>query len=1091
MRILLLILLSFSALAADLSKLIVEFKKPLSEKQLTAIKSELKLESIKLLTKFDDEYFSRVYKLESKSKVKLLKQRLEDREDVVNVEGIHGVQLFNIFPQNNTQQIGNDPLFRYQWGHLNQKQVVLKEDDDLHNIHVVGKEGIDVGWKEIKDKLPTLMKKDVSVAVIDTGVDFAHPDLKDNILLNGLECKDGTINTDPDAVDVDGNEYIGDCVGYNFTEPKDSVEARIPFDDQGHGTHVAGIISAISGNSKGISGFSNRIKILPIKVLSKYSLGESMTDRLTLAILYAVERGVDVINMSLGWSKALDTKYLRQAVQVAVRRNIAVISAAGNNSSNDTIFPCAYPNIICVGAITNDGQLAKFSNHGGNVDVLAPGDSIMSLTSRAVMPDLFSVRGYDIKNGTSQASPYVAALAAILKGTYPDIKINELSARIFESTEAAPVDLERDKKVLHGLINISKAIEMEERYSIKPTFKVMLDVLYAMDKKRFGIRLPVKNFWKPAQNVKVTVSSRTAHLDFKQTEYMIPRMRTNEVTTLNIYGDILDVNKDSEFDLTVDISVIERTVTGEGEDQVTEEEEIKLGSYNHRVPLVRYLETDPAMKAKLVEFKNGPLPLINVREGQLVKLVKVVADKFQSGVSNDHYIRRIMAPTDDRPDIEAGIEFYFFQDKGGKVVEAPNVAFIKEAIEILNVERFDVNYDGVDDYFIRTLNEDSDGVQYITYNFFDKDIKPLFGDKSSWYFRPNVIIDRLKDAKWMPQMVEGIGKVATPVMIENGMLPDSNQPSGPWALRDNSQRTRMYVLVPKKTDRGIELDTQVIDTPEFYEHLRENLGLAKKDSLDYLGMLSQSKLDLNQGMAKILISAGRGFNRKYYQLNLFGNKDYRLKQIETGWKRLEGQVINPIINLDGDTPDYNYSNTLIGFHSKEMAEINILGKEEKEFSNLESSNIYSHKGDGDDLIGFLSNFKKDEDYYSFFQSRNNLVMVKRNKDGQLVVNKRPVVRFTFIPGSIFNELYMPIVTQELAGLSPGLYVDGTEITANRVHTLSMQGDEVLSPIKYSVQIPRNCKIVGPTHYGDTKSHAYSFICINQQKKIEFKYLELN
>jgi hypothetical protein len=1077
-------------MAADMVKLVVEFKSPLSDSQKKTIKSDLKLTKIKLLSKFDDEYFKRTYKIESSQKEETLKEKLNHMDSVLNVEGIHGVTLFNIFPQNDTQQIGNDPLFQYQWGHFNQRQVVLKEKDDLHNIHVIGKTGVDVGWKSIVAKIPNMMKKNVTVAVIDTGVDFTHPDLKDNILLNNLECRDGQINLDVDAVDRDMNDYKADCIGHNFTVAKDSVEARVPFDDQGHGTHVAGIISAISGNSKGITGFSNKIKILPIKVLSKHSLGESMTDRLTMAILYAVSRGVDVINMSLGWSKALDTKYLRQAVQIAVKRNIAIIAAAGNNSSNDTIFPCAYPNIICVGAITNNGELAKFSNHGGNVDVLAPGDSIMSLTSRAVMPDAFSVRGYDIKNGTSQASPYVAALAALIKGVHPNIKLNELTARIFESTKKPPVDLERDKHVLHGLIQMDKALEMEPSYSIKPTFKVMLDVMYSMDQKRFGFRLPVKNFWKPAQNIKVVIKSRTKHLSFKKTQYMIPALKTNQVQNIQVYGDILDINKDSEFDLTIDISVIEKTVTGEGDEQVATENEIKLGSYNHRVPLVRYIENDKALVKVPVQFTGSPLPLINIKDGKLVKFVKVVTNRYQTGEMNDYYLRRLIVPTQDRPEIETGIEFYFFSHAEGKMVQAPNLVWLKEAIEILNVEKFDVNYDGVDDYFIRTLNEDSDGVQYIQYSFYNTELAPLYGENSNWRFRPDVIIDKLKDAKWIAVDVTGLGKVAVPLMIQENKLPEANQLTGAWDLRDNSVRTRLYYLSPKLIDGNIELKTKVIDDNTFFAKLRSNLGIAKKDSLDYLGMLAQSKIDLNQGVARILISTGRGYSRKYFQMNLFGNSDYRLKNIDTGYIRLESRVINPIINLDGETPDYHFGNSLIGFHSTSAAEINIFNKDDNSNHSLASTDIYSHSAKGDHLIGFLSNYVKNGEYYSFFQSRNNLIMVKKNQQGDLIVKKKPVIRFSFA-GNVFNELYLPIVTKDGDEFTPGLYVDGTQITANRIHTLTMKDDDLLSPIKYSTLVPRNCKVLNPTHFGASKSHAYTFICINNKKKIEFNFLKLN
>jgi cell wall-associated protease len=1082
-------------------KLVVEFKSPLGGDQLRTFKENNNILKMQLLTKHNSDYFKRTYKVETLGREKAVIESLKALDNVIEVETITGVKLFNIFPQEDTLRPSNDPLIQYQWGHFNQKQIVLKEKDDIHNIRVEGLTGVDVGWKNIKDKLPSMMKKNIVVAVIDTGVDFSHPDLINNIALNKIECKDDRINLDPEAPDRDANGYPADCMGMDFTVNPDSVKARIPMDDQGHGTHVAGIISATIGNKKGISGFSNAIKILPIKVLSKANLAATMTDRLAAAIMYAVDRDVDVINMSLGWSKSLDKKYLRQAIATAIKKHIIIVVAAGNNSSNDTIYPCAYPNIICVGAITNDGKIASFSNHGGNVDVLAPGDSILSLTSRRVIPDFFSIKGYDIKSGTSQAAPYVAALAAILKGVYPEIKLNEVTARMTESAKAPPIDEERGKRFQHGLIQMDKAIAMEETYSLKPTFKVMTEVVYAAQRKKFSFRLPMKNYWKLAKNILIKVSTTTPGINFARDVYKVKEMETNQVLNIPIQGEIADLDGDSEFDLTVDVSVVERKVIGTtidadgNEVQEFENTTIQLGSYNHKVPMARYIENDPELKILPVKFTGSKLPILNVKDGKLNLLIKKISDKYHQADMAQYYLKRVIKPKDeDDEDQRSGMEFFIFKKDAASYKQVETNIYIDQAINILNVGLVDINYDGKLDYFIRTINANEDESEYVQYSFFDEELKPLFGDKSSWTFFPEVTLDQLQIARYMPVQTKLYGKIALPVFVSEGELPQANQLTGVWDNRDTMIKNRLYYLEPEQTENGIELITKVIDDKKFTENLRENLNINWDSSVRVLSLFNQSNTDLQQGITRALISVGQGWDRQSYQIDLFSKDNYRVRKIEMGHTRLEERVLNTVINLDGETPDYYSADSFVGFYTKTVAEVTLLNKttSEDSTSNFEKSfsQVYTHKGRTDHLLGFLSNYVKDNNFYSFFQSRNTLVMLVRAEDGETKVFSKPIIRFSFLPGSVFNELFSPIVTKESGKMTPALYVDGTDITANRVHVLSAREDKLISPIKYSVLVPRNCKIMHPTQIGELKAHAYTFACVNEQKDFEIKYLEL-
>lgn len=207
------------------------------------------------------------------------------------------------------------------------------------------------------------------VAVLDTGVDATHEDLLGKVL-EGVDLIDGGVVDDPN----------------------------------GHGTHVAGIIAAVEGNKLGVSGAAPDAKILPVRVLDANGIGDH--EVIASGIVWAVDHGADVLNLSLGGSE--DSEVLRVAVGYAVARGVVVVAAGGNDrlAGNNTSYPAAYPNVIAVAASGPDGRSAMFSNTGSYIDIAAPGFAIVS-----TVPG-----GYGYLSGTSQASPFVAAAVAILLG---------------------------------------------------------------------------------------------------------------------------------------------------------------------------------------------------------------------------------------------------------------------------------------------------------------------------------------------------------------------------------------------------------------------------------------------------------------------------------------------------------------------------------------------------------------------------------------------------------------------------------------------------------------------------------------------------
>jgi subtilisin family serine protease len=252
----------------------------------------------------------------------------------------------------------------------------------------------------------------VVVAVIDTGVDWDHPDLVNNHWTNTSEssCSNG--------VDDDGNGFIDDCHGFDFVGediyfPNPDND---PTDQYGHGTHVAGTIAA-EDNNIGVLGVAPNAKLMALKVLDDEGRGTSAS--VIAGIDYARINKADIINLSLGGPG--NDPLMKDAVDNATDDGILVVAAAGNSGNSNPYYPASYPNAFSVGAIDKAGNRASFSNTGPNLDIMAPGVDIIS--TYPVDLDGFE---YAINSGTSMATPHIAGLAALYLEKNPSATPSEI-----------------------------------------------------------------------------------------------------------------------------------------------------------------------------------------------------------------------------------------------------------------------------------------------------------------------------------------------------------------------------------------------------------------------------------------------------------------------------------------------------------------------------------------------------------------------------------------------------------------------------------------------------------------------------------------
>lgn len=269
---------------------------------------------------------------------------------------------------------------------------------------------------QIDKALQLAGKNNVTVAVIDTGLDMKHPDLKAQLLPS-----------------------------YNAANPANPGVKDI------HGTHVAGIIGASADNGIGAHGMNPNVKILPIDV---FNGGWGASDyTIAQGILYAVEKGAKVINMSLGGY--YNSPILEDAVKQAIDAGVTVVAAAGNDATDLYSYPAAYEGVISVGATDSKNHLADFSNYGPSVDVVAPGVDVYSTFYDPAKGSSFAEL-----SGTSMASPVVAGVASLILSKYPNLKPYQVEA-ILERTATDLGDKGYDLTYGNGLVNPVAALQYD------------------------------------------------------------------------------------------------------------------------------------------------------------------------------------------------------------------------------------------------------------------------------------------------------------------------------------------------------------------------------------------------------------------------------------------------------------------------------------------------------------------------------------------------------------------------------------------------------------------------------------------------------
>ena len=409
---------------------LVRFKPGVSEERIQAIAARLhdrvedEIESVNGLVAVEDlngeqsEQIVRDY-------ASLEEVEYAEPNEVIRAEPLEASSIRTRFVSSDTGGGPNDPLLTEQWGLINTGQREGKAQADISAL---------AAWSK------THGSERVVVAVLDSGVDYTHPDLMNNIWHR------------PPDMEMYFDRQLGvidDFDGFSAVE-----SARDPMDENGHGTHCAGIVGAEGDNNEGIARVNWKVEIMPLKFMGKGGFGT--TKDAVEAINYVVQRKADGVNVrviSASWGSRQKSKALEDAIRKAGEADILFVAAAGNDSEDadrTPHYPANYqlPNVVSVAALDRRDQLASFSNYGAkNVHVAAPGKEILSTWLDGA---------YEEHSGTSMATPFVAGVAALVLSVEPNLTVKELRERLFSTVDK--LDSLQGKVSTGGRVNAARAV---------------------------------------------------------------------------------------------------------------------------------------------------------------------------------------------------------------------------------------------------------------------------------------------------------------------------------------------------------------------------------------------------------------------------------------------------------------------------------------------------------------------------------------------------------------------------------------------------------------------------------------------------------
>ncbi|MAZ47067.1 MAG: hypothetical protein CME65_00800 [Halobacteriovoraceae bacterium] len=711
----------------------------------------------------------------------------------------------------------------YQWYLNNPGGVITRRITDIDTQEIQAVAGEDI--QNLHDTSEQTTK--IRVAVIDSGVDISHPELRHLIVKKDEECQllqeykqclsdrsreNSECHQDFATRDSDGDGYPLDCHGWSVTNssyPGVEVTGNPEMDDQiGHGTHIAGLIAAPKDGT-GINGISDNVEILPVQVAMN-SATDNPIDNIAKGVLYALKNGAKVINLSLGWRFQFETTLMRDMIRLANQQGVAVIVAAGNDAHSDISYPCAYDDVICVGAHDQTGKLASFSNRGTSVDLIAPGVDILSTWPTQIRSRLFTQDyNYEFMSGTSQAAPLVSGMVAKLMSR--GFSANQAKIKLFKGA--------RDKKeksdIRFGNVDYKKALSAKPDYFLYPAHKEAALILYKTEAEN-NIRIKIKNLGQTQTQIPVELISSSSDIIVQNSQKTIAQIDSNE--TIEI-----------DFGLTIQSYL-------ESEQRFT----------------LKLRDDEFIVRANIVRVIRP-----NLKEDEQVQIESLEGDLGQNTILRP--FEQITEPSS-RPDFLAvttenntsSIAILAFDGEEYKLGRKLTLRDVNPVF--LNFSKLDVDIDGSQDYIVTYVVTDRDGNKTSKFIAFKEDLTPkrIFIAPNNQYdnkktFLPGKFKWLKKSDRFVPYWI-GFG--------ENG----TETPASPWEPARNPTSNYVYYLDPELGLQNESINEEIIPLHFLYQSKQElaagraffigseGVGFLKNYILFevYNGVISQTNVELNQ-----------------------------------------------------------------------------------------------------------------------------------------------------------------------------------------------------------------------------------------------------
>jgi len=927
-----------------------------------------------------------------------------------------------------------DTLFDKQWALKNIGQEILTPTGELSRSHKKGIQGIDLGYISVDAVTEKeLQSKEVIVAVIDSGVDIHHPDLLGRIWHNKKKCPIG-------------NEKDLPCHGWNFADRNADISDKI-----GHGTHVAGIIAA-NHNDIGIAGLAHsNVKIMPLKVITKdvndfIYKGKVITDIFADAIRFAIENGAKVINMSLGWPKLVETPKIKIAINMAIEKNISIVVATGNNGKDVPTYPCSYEGVICVGSHDNRGDISDFSNHGGKVDLLAPGEFIVSTYPLNIESRSLRIQGYESKKGTSQAAPFVSATVANLIVSKENISQNEIQARLYSASIRE--NGQEGRYSLHGRLNHKKSLEDVPNDFIAPMFKNLMDVQLLGDGKLI-IPVDLKNYLSDTSDIEVTATINSPQITLEKSTFKINSISQNKIKSIKINASLENTNIDAHFKLTLLIKTPSSS-----------------RRFSTAIVINRYLTTDSSAQT---------IPLSNTKAEHVAYFTKKKKGSFLRKVIDKHLYHQYP-------------EFYYFpqlrendyqnlillQNNGegliSKEIMAPNNS------KVISLLRRDFNFDGKYDYLLYSKNLDNNELYF---QFFNQDLSPLYGKNSTWVF-PISLFGGLPEDRftenfhWIKKKSQVLGNVLVPVITKVWEMPEKDNSDDIIDRIEGSAR-HIYYLNPVNDHGKISLQIRVIDDYNFYQKIREEFFLFADQEINLSTPFPQTKEDIDKGQIRFNVSIGQEFEKVNYSYQFTEVGVSTRKSEEQMVAHIDGNSLYPIYKLNSEMSVHS-NGIFMALFNRAHGRISQVSRNKGEVSYYE----FKSSGWNDPIFGYIGAFKgHNKPMTTFVETRYSVNVLE---DGHLKA-KLPINRDSSFPGVSFAETYSPIVIKGEDSLYPGLYINSTLVYGDRIYSMVWENGKFIRPANLSIIIPKHCMAMEPVQWGAQKEFHYSLMCYNKELKI--------